>query len=633
MPSLISQSDSRIAKSVHGREYCKAIPVDEDEYLAWRIQNDFDFYARKLLKIVTKGQIIPFNLRREQKILNNIVRAMKICNLPVRIIVLKARRLGFSTEIEGMGTQETTTRPFRRAKVVAHLGDSSEEIFEMTKIMYDELNPAFRPIIRYSTRTQLLFENPKDDLRPDNPGLRSKFTVATAGSKAIGRGGENTFLHLSEAAHYDETSGLTTGLLQTVDEEPDTSVFVESTANGVGNWYHDQYWGHKEGKEQLIADLIRDYEDVDKLCCHFEEYPGPIGYLPLFFPWHEFVGNRIPISTESEREYMENSLDEEEQELIDRFGVDYEQLKWRRAKLSSLAETAEGISPLELFKQENPSSDEEAFLATGRGFFDAKALRETEPDPVLFKGRTSSEVPVYRRFKGYKPLFNEHPFGELSIFRRPKKDRQYSIGVDVAFAEKGRDYSCIQVIDKQSFEQVAEWHGKTLDPDELGRAAMMLGCFYNTAVVAIERNNMGIGSVIALRDTRYPYIYSPKTHAKVEGDGPLDSLGWENTSVTRPLALGHMEELLRSRRLKINSPGLISECLSFKFSEKGKPEAESGKRDDRVLAMAIACQAALDMPYIDKKPTLARMLHEEDFKETLMPQELSYDSELGDVVP
>jgi phage terminase large subunit len=47
---------------------------------------------------------------------------------------------------------------------------------------------------------------------------------------------------------------------------------------------------------------------------------------------------------------------------------------------------------------------------------------------------------------------------------------------------------------------------------------------------------------------------------------------------------------VREHKIILKSRKLIDECLSFVRNKRGKPEAQQGCHDDRVMAMAIALQ-------------------------------------------
>jgi hypothetical protein len=57
---------------------------------------------------------------------------------------------------------------------------------------------------------------------------------------------------------------------------------------------------------------------------------------------------------------------------------------------------------------------------------------------------------------------------------------------------------------------------------------------------------------------------------------------------TRPLIIAKMDEMIRQKAVKINSPRLVRELEKFIWVN-GRPEAQKGYNDDLVLSMAIAC--------------------------------------------
>ena len=59
---------------------------------------DFSQYSESFLKIRTKnGRIIPFKPNEPQKRLLSVIEGERKAGRPVRIIILKARQMGFST--------------------------------------------------------------------------------------------------------------------------------------------------------------------------------------------------------------------------------------------------------------------------------------------------------------------------------------------------------------------------------------------------------------------------------------------------------------------------------------------------------------------------------------------------------
>ena len=68
-------------------------------------------YIEAFLKIKNKeAQIIPFKLNYPQQRLYDVIKEQKQKKKPVRIIILKARQMGFSTLTEGILFKETATK-------------------------------------------------------------------------------------------------------------------------------------------------------------------------------------------------------------------------------------------------------------------------------------------------------------------------------------------------------------------------------------------------------------------------------------------------------------------------------------------------------------------------------------------
>ena len=178
---------------------------------------------------------------------------------PIRIIILKARQMGFSTPTEALIFHRTVTRRNVNSLIVAHKDESSNNLFNMSKLFYENLPPELQPMRKASNARELVFENPtKNQLeKRHNPGLRSKIKIATAGGQGVGRSDTLQNVHISELAFWpgDKKETLN-GILQSVPNSPPTMVIIESTANGFDHF--------KELWDQAVA--------------------GESDFEPLFFP-------------------------------------------------------------------------------------------------------------------------------------------------------------------------------------------------------------------------------------------------------------------------------------------------------------------------------------------------------------
>lgn len=499
-------------------------------------------YIENYFKIVDKqGNLIKLHLNDAQKVLYGVFKEHYNADKPCKIIILKARQMGFSTMTEALISAITMTSFFTNGLIMAHDIDATNNIYDMAKRYYDNLPPELKPMVKYSNAKLLRFENPTNDagVRERNPGLRSSIRVATAEQKGVGRGATYKLMHLSEIAFWKEQDGRTvldqlTGLLQTLPQNGFSLLVVESTANGYN--YFKQMW------DMAVA--------------------GDSDYIPLFFPWYQMPEYR--------REYDGEKLTEEEEELKVQFTLDNEQLMWRRYAIRTLCG-----GDINKFKQEYPSTPEEAFIQTGNPFFDTVKIQER-----LRTIRPAMDIGEFTE----RGSFYERQNGCVSIWKHPEPGHVYAIGADTA--GEGSDYFAAYVID-QSDEgrQVAKYRAQ-MDERQFVQQMYWLGKYYNYALIGPE-TNFSSYPVLRLQEMGYENLYVRET---VDTYIPhtMKKFGFKTTSSTRPLILDKLKELVNYRADLINDATFFHEALSFVKNDMGRPEAAVGAHDDCVMAAAIS---------------------------------------------
>jgi len=447
-----------------------------------------------------------------------------------RDVILKPRQLGFSTQICGLFFADTLLRPNTTSVIVAHDTDSSEKIFRIVQLFWERLPEDERQrmgVPRFSNRREFLW-----------PNINSHFFVGTAGALTFGRGQTINNLHCSEFAFWPKPEEALTALTEAV--PADGRIVIESTANGMGNYFHDLWVAAKGGGN---------------------------AFAPQFYVWFESPEYR----TSGE---ALGDLSDEERKLKTTWGLDSDQIRWRRGKQRELRDR---------FQQEYPESDVTCFLASGRCCFDVSALTtaqariaaETSPDIIagLPDGDKSISIAPAR----------------LSVWKRPEVNRLYVIGADVGEGLAGGDASCACVLDKETGEQVAELHGR-IPPERFGQLLHALGWLYNMATVAVERNNHGHSTLNTLRHAlRYPRLYYHVRYDRTGNSAPM--LGWPTDQATKPILVDDLAAAIAGGHLLVHSSGLIDECFTFVTTDSGSQEAQEGKHDDRVIAAGIAWQA------------------------------------------
>ena len=110
--------------------------------------------------------------------------------------------------------------------------------------------------------------------------------------------------------------------MQTVPDIPGTEIIIESTANGY-NDFHTMWRKAEAGESEFV---------------------------PVFLPWSIEPGYRRPVTPDF-------TMDGEEKKLAELYGLDAEQINWRRAKISQLGSA-------DYFSQEYPLTPSEAFISS-----------------------------------------------------------------------------------------------------------------------------------------------------------------------------------------------------------------------------------------------------------------------------
>lgn len=457
----------------------------------------------------------------------------------LREIVLKGRQLGMSTLILALMFMDTVNHPNTSSVVVAHDADSTIELFSKIQVFYENLPDHKKPHNKYANRREFDWDE-----------IGSRFFVGTAGSKDFGRSRTINNLHASEVPFWPDTAGnLMVGLLQAVPESG--NVFMESTANGLGNYFHGEWVSATDGTGV---------------------------FQPRFFEWYknpEYV-REVPDDFEPY---------EDEIALAQRYELSDQQLMFRRYKMREIKEK---------FPQEYPMSAEEAFLVSGSPYFHRDSLSE-----MLLECKVSDPIAVRdaipERFDRLRKLVNA---GKLVIYELPVAGEKYVVGADTAEgldADGQHDFDSADVLSVSDWEQVAHLHGQW-DTHEYGLILAELGEFYNMALVGVERNNHGHAVLNAMLHTaNYPQQpqyggsgvyyheeYDEKKRLKARKPG------WPTTPKTKFFALDGLATSVENFDIKINSRVTIGEMLTFVKLPGGKAGGEGKSHDDRVMSLAIA---------------------------------------------
>lgn len=493
-------------------------------------KENFADFAQDHIKIITKDAtqgFIPFHLNEAQVLITEQLEKQRKETGKVRAVILKARQQGISTYCAARVFWKTYYQAYTRSVVMAHDAATSDNLFNMSRNLIERMDPSMRPSYKKSNAKEIQFEH-------NEAGYR----LYTAGSPEAGRGTTPTVLHASEVAFWQHDEKILAGLFNGLSGADGTEVILESTANGAQGEFYRLWNDAVEGKSEYIA---------------------------IFIPWFVTSEYRRALPKDMTLEYTAD-----EEDLINKFNLDDEQLYWRRLKIQ------EG-GPRK-FQQEYPAIPEEAFLVSGSNVFDPQVT-------TTMKAAAPKVRMEYNDDLGY---FEPNNHGCLEIWHPPIFDKHYVIGVDVALGAN-QDYSVATVFDENRVLQ-AMYRRNNMDPGTFGDVLFYLGRYYNNALLAVESNSIGNTTLDRLMQMRYLNLYFEHKVSAMYTE-QTEKLGFRTTSASKPRIIGQLKRLVEDYDIALPSETVIEELKSYVSTETGKTESLQGKHDDCVMSIAIAMEA------------------------------------------
>lgn len=281
------------------------------------------------------------------------------------------------------------------------------------------------------------------------------------------------------------------------------------------------------------------------------------GIEKLFFPWFFHQEYQLATTnltyTEEEHRLKEHAL--KKYNLI----LTQEQIAFRRFKIRE-------AGSLEKFVGEYPEDDQSCFLSSGNNPFNLSDIQT--------KLMALPNSDTYRRD------------GEIRICKGMEKGKHYVIGADVAEGVRS-DYSHADVVCIDDMEQVAQFRSNSATTGDFADILYRMGELYRYGdrwpTMIVERNNHGHAVILKLEEVlKYRNLWRDTDERP----------GHRTTSLSRPLLVDQVIEAIRENILKIRFRETYQECLTL-VDNNGKIEADSGKHDDAVIAVALALKAAL----------------------------------------
>ena len=535
--TLLPEYDKDLAITIYNGEQGMLVPV-------WR------FIERYLRITDTHGKLAVFELKKSQ--IDFYIEACKLKRQgkPIRINTLKARQLGFSTLIAAIIFTLTVFAPGQEAVIIADKAEHATNLFNKYKFFYEMLPAELKALLPKKTG------NAKEVAIDYGDGQTSSIRIIVQGDSA-GRSGTKHHLHLSEAAFWGDITGTLTSVLQTVDDNnPNSLIVIETTANGVNEY--KRLW------DMDVAEGI---------------------YKALFFPW--FVEPRYQTTAYD----FKNELEDWEIELQKEHNLTDAQMNWYHKKYLDLRKDKDRL------KQEYPSTPIEAFITSGNSVFNTELLHKRKLEIMELdheEGYLRGEFTYTKKFSldGSRIdvtniEFREDPSGYLKIYKEPNPLHPYVVSNDPAMG--GDNYFVIQVFDNYTGEQVAIYRRNRCGADGVAFQMYCLAKYYNEALITGETNTTSYLLDICYR-AGYRNIYQDQDFEDLTGRYQ-NKLGYKTKTNNRQAMIEFMKRAFEEDYQCIRDYQTVVEMEQFQVvkhtrrnTTTEKIEAISGGYDDCVSA-------------------------------------------------
>lgn len=553
-----------------------------EQWVKLRCRHDFEYWCATCVTVKDKlsGKDVPFVLNAPQRRVAALLEGDRLADLPIRVIMLKARQWGGSTLTQMyMAWIQSVHRRNWHSLICAHVKDTAANIRGMySKMLADyppdywegDEPPKFRPYERSTNIREIA-------------GRGCRVTVGSSENQEAVRGSDYAMAHLSETAFWsnsttrapDKFIRAVCGAIALV---PYSLIVMESTANGVGNYFHTEWVRCKKGKGDKRAVMV---------------------------PWYEIEMYRLAVRDPTA---LWQSLDDYERALWDK-GLTLEMINWYHHKRREYPCHS-------MMQAEYPTDDIEAFVNTGHNIFPVEkieALRSQCRRPRLV-GEVVGKAPAgAAAISGTR--FVPDPTGLLHVWSLPQpvdprsSQSRYIVTVDIGGRSFNSDYSVVAVLDRAPLlaggvpEIVAQWRGH-IDHDMLTWKSAAIAAFYNNALLVFESNSLetegndpGCDTLFPLSKLKhvYPNLYRRRRLGQVS-DALEKRIGFHTNRATKSLIITNLIAAVRDGGYVERCDEACNELTTYELKPNGSYGAKAGYHDDILMTRAIALYVASEMP-------------------------------------
>ena len=560
------------------------------DFCLTRIKHDFEYWARTMTTISDKGKgrDIPFTLNRPQRIYLSAMEKLRLAQKPIDIILCKARQWGGSTltQLYMLWIQLVHRRNWN--SVIC--GD----IEKQSSIVAGMLSKVISRYPRWATGGRQLTTSPYQGAQKTRviSWSNSRYSLGSSQKPDSLRSEDISMAHLTEVGLWKATQGrkpedLVQSIFGSIASGPYTMKVLESTAKGVGNFFHRTWIEAQEGRNN---------------------------FTPVFIPWYTIDLYSKDIDSKDYPALID-SLNEYERQLFE-LGATLEAIAWYRDKRLEMPDEWRLFS-------EFPSTAAEAFQSTGRRVFRLSYVNNIRRSclPPPFKGDIVSNAKTTgTKSKGeetyrFVPLApgESNDGNYLSVWLMPDNEPplrdRYIVTVDVGGTSDKADYSCILVADRLAMldggvpEIAACWHGH-IEHDKLAWKAVEIARAYNNALLVIESNTLetegtegdNFEYILSEIAGHYSNLYCRTSQQEIRQGRPR-RWGFHTNPSTKPMVINFLVKALRDGLYIERCIETTYELDLYELKENGREMgAVEGNHDDRVMATAILVWTCYNHP-------------------------------------
>ena len=508
----------------------------------------------------TMGQK-PVRFNNAQHAILNVYFDAKSKGLPVRCIGLKGRQMGFSTCVEIIGFVDTICKGGQNMLIASeHKEKSGKNIYEMFYKMLINF-PIELPTSHIQSGKMIQFA---DQL------ARAMINIS---GETMSTSYTYKFIHLSEAAFFLQLNDFLNMLLQTVLEtDPDTVVFLETTANRFGDEFYDRWQRAKEGRTNYTALFIPWFVHEE----YTLPFDSPLSEIKSAEEFEESMNTPHALDEYGDEVKLLSTPPYEVKHSEDDIRVEkitLEKLNWRRMQIRGPCDNS-----IKEFQRQYPTNDEEAFINAAVNVLDPTALiwyrekiqREIENGDINWT--INEAFPNPRNLAGHQIV--ETRQGVILIYEPYHPLWEYILCSDHAEGLESGDFNVAYIISRNPKRIVAKirgYDGRRLDPDEFAYQMFAMYQKYDTWVCGENNND---APLVAMK-----YMGCNKfiMEGQITGKSS-ERMGWRNTETTRKKAEMLLKQAIRKKLWHIPDMMLIDECRTLVYKNGKMQAARKGER-------------------------------------------------------